>query len=399
MSVFSELQEASFRGVTFLVPSESKEGGKKTVEHNYPGNNRRFVEELGTQPNNYRITAIVFGNDAIQRRIRLEQALTETGRGLLIHPSLGQIQVVATTFSSRSSDTELGKFTFEIDFLESEENITLSPGATNNQLVSVIKGDVIKNLDKSFLDKFKDSGFADILKAASAQFKGLISDVDTVKDGIQDPTAKGLSALNRLLELSENNAPITVRTGKGYVDALRDIYNAFEDVSGNIGGFQDGWFSLTEFGNSRAKKTLITAKRIEEEANLSAVEDHTRVNALAGAYESATFREYKTDVELLEVQAKLEDKYADIVEDAADDSLANDPDVRQSINDLRVKSREVFEQKIQNVWRVVDIETNETSLSLLTHRFYGDHEKLESLKDLNKTINFAVFDENIKGLT
>ncbi|MGR3179829.1 MAG: DNA circularization N-terminal domain-containing protein [Candidatus Anammoxibacter sp.] len=399
MSVFSELQEASYRGVTFLVPNETKEGGKKIVEHNYPGNDRRFVEELGKQPNSYRITAIVFGSDAIQRRIRLEQALTETGRGLLIHPTLGQIQVVATTFSSRSSDSELGKFTFDIEFLESEENITLSPGATNNQLVSVIKSDVSKNLDIAFLNKFKDSGFADILKGTSTQFRGLITDINIFKDGIQDPTAKGLSALNRLLELNENNAPITVRTAKGYVTALRDIYNTFENVSGNVGGFQNAWFSLTDFGNNRVKKTLITAKRIEEEINLSAVEDHTRVNALAGAYESATFREYKTDVELLDVQIKLEDKYADIVEDALDDSLANAPDVRQSINDLRVKSREVFEQKIQNVWRVVDIETNETSLPLLTHRFYGDHEKLDALKDLNRNINFAIFDQNIKGLT
>lgn len=399
MSVFRELLPASYRGVRFLVPSESKEGGKKTVSHEYPGSNRRFVEELGTIPGKHSIVAIIHGNDAIQQRRNLEEALIQPGRGLLIHPILGQIMVVATNYTSRSSDTDLGKFTFDISFSESEENLTLSPGISSNQLISSLRSQGNGFLDLAFVAQYESTTFPDILQASSTHSTDLVNEVLALSRSITAVNETNLSSLSRTVNSVLNILPVSVRTGSVLSGNFRNIYNIFDSVSTDISEYFNLYNTLTLFGNDRTAKPQITAKRITEEINLAAIEDHARLNGLMGMYEGAVYTNYATDIDLLADQATLEEKYNTFIQEAPDDSLAYNPDVRRIINEMRVRSRDVFEERLQNIWRVVDIDPNEASIALTSYRYYGSFDQLNALINLNPKVNVSVFNETLRGLT
>lgn len=400
MSVFKNLLKASFRGIEFLTPDESKVGGKKTVTHEYAGSEkRRFVEELGSQSPTYSITAIIHGADAIQKRINFENELDKAGRGLLIHPTYGQIMVVATDYNSSSSDTAIGKFTFSITFKESEENITLTATADSVNLVSNIADQAKAALDLSFIAKYINIKTPFILQASAAQFTGVTTTLGGLAGSLEDVIPANLTDFNSIADIAENIAPTIVREATSFIGEVRSLYNAYENVSGSISGYYDGYMDLTTFGGNRLQKALTTVKRISEEVNLSAFEDVTRINSLISSYEAASYRDYNTDIELNDTKLELETAYDYIIENSDDDGLIFDPDLKSIVNDLRVSTRNVFEQKQQIAWRVVDIQPDECSIALATHRYYGNLENIETIANLNPDVNFSQSDVDLKGIS
>lgn len=399
MSLSTEYLSASFRGVGFLVPRESKAAGKKTVSHEYPNAKKRFVEELGEQAATYSINAIIVGANSIQNRINLERALTKSGRGLLIHPSLGQLMVVATTFSSDSSDGEVGQFSFSITFEESEENISLTPTVTGNQLVSSLAGSAKLSLDAAFKSVFSNNGFSDLIIDNAEQLTDVSELLGGSFDGVSGLVSENLSVFKSSLTSFANNALVTARNGTSIADGLRGIYDKLDEISPQIGEFYEGFKDLTGYNLDRVAKPLTTAKRILEELNLSSIDDHTRLNGLVSAYEAATYKEYETDQELLAVKTELDESYDSLVERAKEDSIAYNIDFRDDINALRNKARESFELKAVNAWRVVDIDAGESSLSNISYRYYESLDQVDTILKLNPNINAAESDGAIIGLS
>lgn len=396
--ISNQLLTASFRGIDFLVPDESKNGGKKTVSHEYPNSDRRYVEELGKSPASFNITAIIHGSDAIQRRIDFENALEQAGRGLLIHPSLGQQMVVATEYSSRSSDSEIGKFTFSITFKRSEENISLNAVGASNQFISSIVEDAKSNLDASFIDKFANGSFSDVIRENGSQLQSIITQARDVFGSVNNLQENGLEEFNRVLNSEENNILSIVRNGSDYASSLRSIYNSADNLVNDISQLYDSYITYTTFGNDRKSKALITQKRITEENNLSAVEEHTKINGLISAYEAAVYTDFQTDEELIAVQSQLNDSYDTLIENAPDTSIAYDTNTRDVINNLRINVREALENKRQNVWRIVDIDAGESSMPLTSYRFYGSLDNLNTVSSLNNKNN-SIFSGVIKGIS
>lgn len=399
MTVFSQLLPASFKNVPFLVPDETTVSGKKTVNHEYPNSNQRFVEELGISTPIYEITAIVNGNSAIQRRITLENTLREEGRGLLIHPVYGQVQVTATSFTSKSSDTSVGEFVFSITFMETQANISLNAGATSVQLVSRIADEARAALDASFLGRYINTNNPQSLQNIAGQFQNVINQVSVLGDVLPNPSSINLSDLNSVLSTAENIANTVVRDGGSFIGQIRGIYNSYESVSRVIGNYYEGYINLTRSNIDRVPRPQTTAIRIEEENNLSALDDQTRVNALISSYEAAAYIEYETDEELNENRQALESAYAELTETENENSLIFNPDVVQTINNLRVATRQVLEAQLQNTWRVVDIEPGESSMALTAYRYYGNIDNVDALAELNPSINRSISRSGIRGLS
>ncbi len=91
-SILSELLPASFRGAPFLMPSHQQEGlGRKTVRHEFPFSNSRDIEDLGRSPRIFTINGLIENSDGeyFSKRFALEEALSQPGPGLLVHPFSG----------------------------------------------------------------------------------------------------------------------------------------------------------------------------------------------------------------------------------------------------------------------------------------------------------------------
>lgn len=400
MSIPRDQLEASFRGVPFLILTEGETGGKKNVIHEYPNSQKRFVEELGTLQSTFSISAIVHGADAVQRRLRLTQALNEGGRGLLIHPSLGQRNVVATDWDIAFTDNENGKFVFDITFVQSEENVSLNPASANPQFISSLANQTKSSLDLAFVDKYINTTSTDVLKTLNTKTNGFLDQLNAVSTLLPSGVVpEQLTEFKRILERSRNITSISVRNGSSLSELLRSNFSAFESISTFISGYSASWEDLTTFGTGRLAKPQTTAKRVSEQNNLLAIEDYVRVNALIGLYESASYTTFDTETELLKSQTLLENAYNTIVQQAPEESIVYDNDLRFGINELRVETRDIFEQQLQNVWRIVDINPNETSIALTSYRYYGSLDQLNSLKNLNESVNVSLSDQTLKGLT
>lgn len=88
-----KIRAASFRGVPFGVLADDKEGGRRTVVHEFPQREEAFVEDLGAAALRFTVQAFVLGDDYASQRDALEKALCEPGPGKLVHPYYGEIEV------------------------------------------------------------------------------------------------------------------------------------------------------------------------------------------------------------------------------------------------------------------------------------------------------------------
>lgn len=93
MSWRDDIRPASFRGVPFGVYADDKEGGRRTVVHEFPQREEVYVEDMGAATTRFTVQAFVLGPDYMSRRDELERVLSEPGPGTLIHPWYGEITV------------------------------------------------------------------------------------------------------------------------------------------------------------------------------------------------------------------------------------------------------------------------------------------------------------------
>lgn len=117
------LRPASFRGVGFRAEGITAGHGRRGVDHEFPGRDRPFAEDLGRKARSYRLRAYVLGDDALGQRDRLIAACEAHGPGVLVHPSLGEVSVVCRGCDVLEGESERRIVRFTLSFVESGERI------------------------------------------------------------------------------------------------------------------------------------------------------------------------------------------------------------------------------------------------------------------------------------
>ena len=119
MSWEDRYQQGSFRGAKFLTESHDLEGGRRVAQHEYPQRDIPFCEDLGARGKRYSIECLVMGADHMEQRDALMTALDAFGKGVLIHPYFGQIDVNCETYNLSEDTSQGGLSRFSVSFLES----------------------------------------------------------------------------------------------------------------------------------------------------------------------------------------------------------------------------------------------------------------------------------------
>lgn len=155
---FDQLQQASFRGVPFGVLGAEGKFGRRVALHQYPNRDKPYVEDMGRSTRKITLTgflvenSLVYGGGGVlSQRDAMVAAAETAGKGTLVHPTLGQLQVnVPDGGLTVSEKWDQGRY-FEIGFTFIESGDRLFPTVTQttpNALGSLADGlDLSAGLD------------------------------------------------------------------------------------------------------------------------------------------------------------------------------------------------------------------------------------------------------------
>jgi prophage DNA circulation protein len=132
----SLLQQAYWRGIPFLVETQQVTKGRKTALHEYPFRDGGWVEDLGRKQRVFRFTGHLVGDSAPIMQLLLDTACELAGPGLLIHPTLGAMNVALMSASSSVHSDKMRVISVEFEFME--QGTSLFPGIISSALSAVV---------------------------------------------------------------------------------------------------------------------------------------------------------------------------------------------------------------------------------------------------------------------
>lgn len=372
------LQEASFRGASFLYKSGTKEFGRKFQSHEYPGRKERFVEDLGELDDKFSITAIITGPNYTQKRDSLEKALRQPGPGQLIHPFYGPIQVSVTGISVDEDLTRLNVATYELSFEKTgtedkfpQDVVASQPALLNSaqSVSSLIQTYIGTNyfVSPRYPNNYEDA--VNHITDISEKFENILA-VRTLTGDIS-------SFSNRISNFKEKlytyiNSPETL---------AQELVGLFTDMQ-SLSSDADIQYSLNQNFNGYGDDQLLleekTLGRIERAKNRRVLNDSLNALALVNSYEATVNSSYFSIEELNTTRNELETFYQSVV-------VRNKIDlpVLNELSQARVYTRDFFKEQEAQAFRVNTISTNKIPTSILAYKYYGNTDLTENLIELN----------------
>ena len=113
-----QLRPASFRGVRFYIEIGSRAGGRRIALHEYSKRDQPYAEDMGRRARKFQITGYLIGPDYLIDRDSLIEALELESPGRLVHPTLGEFEVVNDEFGAVERRERGGYVEMDMRFLE-----------------------------------------------------------------------------------------------------------------------------------------------------------------------------------------------------------------------------------------------------------------------------------------
>lgn len=248
MPIGERLFSAFFNNVPFLMPREVQSGGKKVVVHEYPGSSKRFVEDLGRLEPVFSIVAVIHGLDVVEQRRTLTDAFDQDGSGVFVHPYLGELRVVCTDFSARSSDADLGEIIFDVEFTQASDQLSIEPltGSARTSFDAATRARA--SLDKAVEDRYQLLGIADSINKLGARVAEQLAVVQGEVSTVVTPATDALNDVTRNIINTRGDLFSIVRTPLKLTTSIRGVFNAVLALGETPADLRREWANLTNFG-------------------------------------------------------------------------------------------------------------------------------------------------------
>jgi len=112
------LQAASFRGVPFKVIAARVKKGRRQAIHEYPFRDGGWPEDMGRALRVYSFSGYLIGDAAPVMQLLLDNAVETKGPGLLIHPTIGAVQVAVLSSSTAIHKDKMRVIEVAFEFIE-----------------------------------------------------------------------------------------------------------------------------------------------------------------------------------------------------------------------------------------------------------------------------------------
>ncbi|MDO4560820.1 MAG: DNA circularization N-terminal domain-containing protein [bacterium] len=272
MSWKDNLRDASFRGVSFFVPSHELQGGRRLVTHEYPLRDEPYTEDMGLKARRYGVEAYVVGDDYMSARDSLVEALNKGGEGELIHPYLGTLTVQCESYTMSEASEEGRMARFSIQFVESGESKYPSESKDREAAVDMAAGTLDGAAAELFAENFSVEGQPEFVSVSALtlieSFLSVVgAEIANVKSRIAHPTTLAAVVQGLISSLASD--------GEGYTANVAALV------------------SLGAFGEYRLSP-LSSQSAMAMAANNDAIVSLIRLAAAAEASRCAAATEYET---------------------------------------------------------------------------------------------------------
>lgn len=387
MSTLQRLYTGSFRGAEFYFQSLDTTSGRKTVIHEFPKKDNRYVEDLGRNLRSFTITAQIFGTfgstiDYESKKKRLRDALNTEGIGLLIHPFYGAINAVPLTFTERDSITEINATTFEMSFVEASPNIYPASTGQNKSLINRIY-DSIYNFVKDDLHAEWIISFVRNIDNAATQLNHLYDLFSAISKTITSFGNKKDFFHNDLEEFNRNIYKLP-QNSENLSESVTNLFAQFDELANTEQGRFNAGQKIFGFGETDNPIERKTTELVERDNNRKLLNGAINSLALTNMYDSAINLEYKDELDLNQMTALLENNYQRLLDNQTNflsELLFN------AINNIRDEVRLFFENLRITINKISQIETKTIPVTVLAYKYYGDIDNYQEIINLNNIAN------------
>ncbi len=373
----------SFRGVPFRIEADEFAGGRKTVTHEYPLRDEPFVEDLGRRARTISVDAYVVGEDYIEQRDALIEALEREGPGRLALPYLDVATRVFVVSSFRVSNNreEGGVARFLIEFQETTPDalqpldvpgITAGMDAEFEDALAVIESDFQSAYDIADAPPFTFDSLSSVVSAAGDAINAALEPVNAAVGAVTgtiDKATAFAADIKRKVDKIILDADTLVRSPFVAVSRFRDVFESVFESPALPARNIDALLEAYEFRSATPAPEPVTSNREREAANYVALQSMIKRMAVVSAARFAPRVEFESYEEAIATRDRIADLLDEQIETASDE-------VVQAFTDLRAALVQAVPGEVSDLPRLLTV-TPPTSVPslVLAHRIYGHVDK------------------------
>ena len=213
----------SFRGVPFSTVDAEARIGRRVVVHEYPGRDLPYTEDLGRRARVFSIEAYVIGDNYLDQRDSLIEAIEEEGPGELVHPRYGALWVSVQDYVPvRETPKEGGIARFSITFVESGENTFPNPREDTVAQVDDAATELEEASLEAFVEEFDIDGSSVLQAEASTLLTGILEGVEEVVQTVMNVARAG--AMVREIQGMVASLPALIGAPLDFATGLLDLH-------------------------------------------------------------------------------------------------------------------------------------------------------------------------------
>jgi prophage DNA circulation protein len=385
-------QQGSFRGAPFLIGDLDTSGGRKSVTHEFPGSDKRSVEDLGLLNDTFTISGLVKTDQDFTARDRLKAALSQEGSGALVHPTFGSLTAFAKSFTISERTGEIGIARLSMTFEVTQDRIFPAESAVKPSLIKNESDAAIDSIETDFSETFKASNpsnydaAVDKLQAVGDKFNSISRRVSAISGDISEFTATVTTFVDGITQ--NITAPATLAS------SMKNMFIQLDQLAPSVVEQFSLAKQLFDFGGSDPVVEPNTFYRQERAENQNIINSNVSASALSLAYNNAANIDYGNELELQSVKEDLEEEYLRLIDDS---NLSND--TIDQLTSLRNNVRLLFDDISVSVPKIRTIETATLPMSIISFQYYGTTDETDNLINLNSTLDVSYVSGSVDILT
>lgn len=391
------LLSASFKGVSFLVRSESIDSfGQKWVQHDYPKSSSRYMEAQGQKSLDISIEIFFDGPNWQSDFQGFQRVANNPSPGRLTIPTFGVFEnVVAIDPSAKAGQTTVGEITVSVRFTQTIERPSPTSVLVVAQDVAAQAADVREALRVVFQKDYTVPTTENNTRTAVSDFQQVAKEVGKITNLVKE-TQKFIKDINGKIKDAVAIANLLLSTDSplgfleqvaGTVDGLEpfgkvfnmvrvasDLTNSMNDILALIQP-EKATTIPAEPGIDALSDVPVwpddTSERRDRNQSRLAVANTFRVFGMVEMLESAALREYTTTDQIDEISNAINSEYTALIDN--DETGVIIPGVTNALDILRGLTIDTLKNKRQNAYGIVEIKLEkEMPDTLLAYELYGE---------------------------